>query len=138
MKIDGRCLCGAVAFEAEVNPSQVFICHCTDCQTQSGTSFRTVARAEPGTFRLTSGGVKLYEKRAESGATRRLAFCPECGTSIYGAPAEGEKGWLSLRVGVLRQRDVLRPVAQVWCRSSQAWLDDLRDLPRIDSQPGRS
>jgi hypothetical protein len=84
MKIDGECLCGAVTFEAEVSPEQVFICHCSDCQIQSGSAFRTVARAAPSSVRLTRGELKVYEKRAESGATRALAFCPECGSSIEG------------------------------------------------------
>ena len=45
MKISGRCHCGAVRFEAEVDPAEVLICHCTDCQTLSGSAFRTVAVA---------------------------------------------------------------------------------------------
>lgn len=135
MKVDGRCLCGAVCFEAEVDPGQVFICHCTDCQTQSGSSFRTVVRADPDAFAVTSGDLKVYEKRAESGNIRCLAFCPECGTPVYGGPKSGEPGFLSLRVGAITQRAELRPVAQVWCRSAQPWLDTLQDLPRIETQP---
>ena len=38
MKIDGACHCEAIAFEADVNPESVVICHCTDCQTMSGTA----------------------------------------------------------------------------------------------------
>jgi hypothetical protein len=33
MKIDGSCHCGYVRYQAEVDPAQVEICHCTDCQT---------------------------------------------------------------------------------------------------------
>jgi hypothetical protein len=40
MKIDGRCRCGNITFEAEVDPATVVICHCTDCQTPSGSAFR--------------------------------------------------------------------------------------------------
>jgi hypothetical protein len=138
MEIDGSCLCGSVSFEARVDPLQVFICHCTDCQTHSGTAFRTIVRAKSGSFELTSGELKVYEKKAESGATRRLAFCPECGTPIYGGPPTGEAGFLSLRIGPIRQRSELHPVAQVWCRSSQSWLDRLGDLPRIETQPSAS
>ncbi|MEM7636825.1 MAG: GFA family protein, partial [Pseudomonadota bacterium] len=32
MKVDGRCLCGSVTFEAHVDPATAAICHCTDCQ----------------------------------------------------------------------------------------------------------
>ena len=40
MKIDGECLCGDVAYEAEIDPENVGLCHCTDCQTLSGSAFR--------------------------------------------------------------------------------------------------
>jgi hypothetical protein len=33
MKIDGRCHCGYIAYEAEIDPENVLVCHCTDCQT---------------------------------------------------------------------------------------------------------
>lgn len=40
MKADGHCLCGYLTYEAEVDADQVEICHCTDCQTLSGSAFR--------------------------------------------------------------------------------------------------
>jgi hypothetical protein len=43
MKIDRRCHCGYITYEAEIDPEKVMICHCTDCQTLSGPAFRTVA-----------------------------------------------------------------------------------------------
>ncbi len=136
MKVDGACLCGEVSFEAEVDPRLVFVCHCTDCQTHSGSAFRTIAVSERDTFRLLSGEVREYLKRAESGAQRALGFCPSCGTALYGGPGPGERGPLSLRTGVLQQRGSLRPVAQLWCRSAQGWLDELGTLPRVDEQSG--
>ena len=136
MQISGHCLCGSVCFDARVDPNQVFVCHCTDCQIQSGGTFRTIVRAEPGTFSLTAGELKLYLKTAESGNARSLAFCPECGTPIYGGPSPGEDGFMSLRVGTIEQRAELVPKAQVWCRSSQPWLDRLSALPRIETQGG--
>src|SRR5260370_2499781 len=40
MKIDGHCHSGEITFQAEVDPDALNICHCTDCQTLSGTPFR--------------------------------------------------------------------------------------------------
>ena len=42
MKVDGNCLCGHVTYEAEIDPEKVIICHCTDCQTNSGTAYGVV------------------------------------------------------------------------------------------------
>ena len=66
MKIEGGCHCGYIAYEAEVDPDKVRICHCTDCQTLSGSAFRTVAFTNPGSFNLRSGEVAdLCEDRRE-------------------------------------------------------------------------
>ncbi len=136
MQIDGRCLCGAATWTADVDPRKVVACHCTDCQTQSGTTFRTIVPAEEGSFALTSGSLRIFTKTAESGRLRDLAFCEACGTPVYGGPGGGGPGFLSLRVGPILQRAALAPVAQVWCRSAMPWLDRLASLPRIETQPG--
>ena len=83
MKIDGSCHCGRIAYEAEIDPESVVICHCTDCQTHSGTAFGVVVGIVESKFQLQTGNLKTYNKIAESGTPRALAFCPECGTRIY-------------------------------------------------------
>lgn len=87
MKIDGGCHCGNITYTAEIDPMNVGICHCTDCQTLSGSAFRTRVRAAKGAFNIITGQPKIYVKTAESGAKRAQAFCPECGTPIFSAAA---------------------------------------------------
>ena len=135
MKIDGGCHCGSIRFEAEVDPATVVICHCTDCQTSSGSAFRTVVVTKPGTFALLSGAPTVYVKTAESGNRRQQTFCPTCGTPIYSAPVSGDTRVVVLRVGAIRQRDQLVPRDQYWFRSSQAWLPSLSTIKRQDKQP---
>ena len=76
MKIDGGCHCGYITYVAEIDPDTVGICHCTDCQTLSGSAFRTSVRAAKDAFSLRSGQPKIYVKTAESGNKRAQAFCP--------------------------------------------------------------
>jgi hypothetical protein len=135
MNIDGACHCGQIRYEAEVDPETVVICHCTDCQTLSGTAFRTVVPAKEGTFKLLSGELKIYEKTAESGNTREQSFCPNCGTPIYSAPPGPENKIVVLRVGAIRQRDQLIPSDQFWARSAQRWLKDLPGVSAREKQP---
>jgi hypothetical protein len=135
MKIDGRCHCGYITYEAEVDPEKVMICHCTDCQMLSGSAFRTVAPTQEDTFTLLSGELKIYVKTGESGAKRPQAFCPECGTPIYSTTVgDGPKVHV-IRVGTARQRDGLVPNVQLWSRSAQRWLGDLNSIRKIERQP---
>ncbi len=134
MKIDGRCHCGYIAYEAEVDPERTSICHCTDCQTLSGSAFRLSVRAREGSFRLTAGEPAVYVKTAESGSKRAQGFCPRCGTSIYATSVGDGPKVYNVRVGSVRQRDQLVPKRQIWVRSQQPWLADLGTISKFDKQ----
>lgn len=131
MHIDGACHCGAIRFEAEIDPGQVALCHCTDCQTLSGTAYRTVVPAPRAGFRLLSGEPRTYVKTAESGNKRLHAFCALCGTPIY-ACAVSDPPSYNLRLGTIRQRGSLSPKRQNWCRSALDWAMNLEQVPRFD------
>ena len=79
MKVNGRCHCGSISYEAEVDPAKVTICHCTDCQTLSGSAYRASVPAPAATFKL-RGSPKTYIKTAESGTKRVHAFWGEAVT----------------------------------------------------------
>ncbi len=134
MHVDGSCHCGSIRFEAEIDPKRVVICHCTDCQTFSGSAFRTSVLVPEEQFRLLAGAPVTYDKVAESGKPRGLAFCSNCGTHVYGMTQGDGPTFYSVRVGTLAQRAELPPVAQVWCRSALTWLGDLDDIRKIPTQ----
>jgi len=134
MKIDGACHCGLIAYEAEADPETTGICHCTDCQTLSGSAFRTVVASRRGSFKLRSGEPKIYVKTAESGTQRQQAFCPNCGTPIYSTTVEDEPKVYTIRVGTLRQRNEFVPKLQYWFRSAQHWTHDLGSMPSTEKQ----
>lgn len=131
MKIDGGCHCGNITYEAEIDPEQVLICHCTDCQTLSGSAFRTIVPALEGTFKFLTGTPKTYIKIAESGNKRAQVFCPDCGSHVYAGPADGGSSFVGIRVGTVRQRSQLRPRRQTWCHSAQDWVQDLSSIDKV-------
>ena len=129
MNVTGGCFCCHVSYEAAVDPAQVYICHCTDCQRHSGAAYGVVVAVEAGSFRLLSGALKTFDKIADSGTVRALAFCPECGTRIHATSAGDPDGFMGLRLGTVDQRDQLKPVAQAFCHSAQDCVMDLRAIP---------
>ena len=134
MNIDGGCHCKRIKFRANIDPKQVQICHCTDCQNLSGSAYRTVAPADANSFELLSGTPKLYPKTADNGTQRIQAFCSECGSQLYSAPAEGEDGYFGIRVGAVNQRNELVPKTQYWFRSAQSWAQDLSGMPVVETE----
>jgi hypothetical protein len=130
MHIDGGCHCGNISYEAEIDPQQVIICHCTDCQKLSGSAFRTVVFVPESNFKLLNGTLKTYVKVADSGNRREQTFCPECGTHIYATSVGGENRTVGLRVGTSRQRGELAPKKQYWGRSALDWVNGLATIER--------
>ena len=118
MLVDGTCLCGAVTYEAVIVPQRCAICHCSDCQLNSGTAFGVVMQVQDRRFHLRSGTLKVYKKSADSGRIRHLSFCPDCGTRIHAQTPDEPEAFFGLRVGTITQRAALRPRQQVWCGSA--------------------
>ena len=132
MKIDGRCYCGSITYEAEIDPENVELCHCTDCQVFGGSAFRTFAPVDM--FKLLSGRPSKYIKTGESGRKHARWFCPDCGTAVYVTVGiEGEPPFWVV-VPTARQRNELPPKIQYWVRSAQHWLSDLDALPRVEKE----
>jgi hypothetical protein len=135
MKIDGACHCGSISIEGEADPEMTTICHCTDCQTGTGSAFRVSIPAPGPTFRI-SGQPTTYPKTtADSGKPRLHAFCPRCGSPIYSTtPGEGPQPSYTVRVGILRQRNQLVPRRQIWSRSAQPWVTGIAAIRKNETQ----
>jgi hypothetical protein len=134
MHIDGACHCGRITFTAEIDPSRVMACHCTDCQVLSGAPFRAVATAPIASLAV-RGEPKTYIKVAASGNRRAQVFCPECGTPLY-ATAPENAAWVGIRLGCVTQRAQLKPAVQIWQHSALPWLDELPAIPGSPQQQG--
>lgn len=129
MHIDGHCHCGSVTYEAEIDPAEVGICHCTDCQRLTGSAFRVTVSTPAAQFRLTGKMPRRYEKRADNGALRLQFFCGDCGSPVYTTGAGKDAEIVGIRWGSINQRAALRPRDQIWCSSAVGWLDAITGLP---------
>jgi hypothetical protein len=129
MRIDGGCHCGAVTYEAEIDPAAVVICHCTDCQALTGSPFRVTALARTEYVRLTGQVPRDYVKIGDNGRVRHQRFCGDCGSPLFTIGEGDDAAVTGVRWGSIRQRAVLVPQSQFWCRSAADWLGRLAELP---------
>jgi hypothetical protein len=77
MKVSGRCYCGQISFEAEIEPDNVRVCHCTDCQTLSGSAFRTKTSTRSSSTTISSLRAPKRRRLARQQSTTSLA-CDRC------------------------------------------------------------
>ena len=70
MEINGGCLCGNIQYVAEVDPETSTICHCQDCQVNSGSAFSYIIGVRDNNFNLKKGKLSFFLKTAERGSKR--------------------------------------------------------------------
>ena len=80
-KISGGCLCGQVRYSTDAEPAMVAVCHCKNCQKQTGTA-SSVVLAVPRSTLTIQGQLKAYHDTGDSGQRVVRKFCPECGSPI--------------------------------------------------------
>lgn len=126
--VHGACHCGSISYVAEIDPSRVTLCHCTDCQVLSGCAYRVSVPALRGQVEILQGSPVVYVNTADSGARRAQALCGKCGSPLFTWDLASPDRW-GLRMGAIAERARLPPTGQVWCKSALAWAQDIRDLP---------
>lgn len=137
METTGACFCGAVEYRADVDPHRIGICHCRDCQVLSGSAFRLAAVVLPGSFEVTKGDPKTFDKAADSGRVRRLLFCSDCGSHIASLPPDLDEpgAFISLRIATSKDFASFEPTYELWRDSKVAWMPELEGTHRFDAQP---
>jgi hypothetical protein len=108
-----------VRYRLTGEPLGLAVCHCTECQRQSGSAFGMSLAVPSASFRLLSGELKTFTVSCDSGRTKRCAFCPGCGTRIHHQVLETV---LSIKAGTLDDTSRLSPLAHYWTRSKQPWV----------------
>ena len=115
----GGCNCGAVRYVVRQAPLTGYICHCHLCQKRTGAAFSFSLVFGPGGVELTDGEPELVEKTNSRGETSVSANCPRCHSRLWLEwPRWGSR---NLRAGTLDETGEVRPVAQMWTSSAQAW-----------------
>ena len=133
-KIEGGCMCGKVKYTSGAEPAMVAVCHCIDCQKQTGSALSiNIALAEDQiSF---TGELKLVlTSGSETGEKVNRYFCPNCGSPLYSAP-EVMPGMILLKAGTLDDTSWVKPDMNIWCASAQPWVSIDESLPIFPGNP---
>lgn len=125
--LNGSCLCGAIAYEADAEPGRIVHCHCQTCRKTHGAAFSSVTAIPRTGFRWTRGAEMLGAIESSPGKFRR--FCSRCGSHLM-AERVAQPNVL-LRLGCLDTpvRDI--PQVHIWRSDGAAWYDPKIDLPEL-------
>lgn len=110
----GRCLCGAVRFEARVSRHEVDACHCGMCRRWGGGPALSVMTDGPARFEDEAAlGVYRSSEWAE-----RL-FCRTCGTSILWRSIDGR--FHTLSAALLDEPGELAFTTEIYIDAKPSW-----------------
>jgi hypothetical protein len=123
-----------VRYKITGDPIVVYACHCTICQTQSGSAFGMAMRIDLTNFNITRGELKSFSRRADSGQIFTNSFCPDCGTRIHHRASKAPDH-ISLKPGTLDDTSWLNPSHHVFVRSAQPWMIFPEDAQVFDTVP---
>lgn len=115
----GKCLCGRVRFEFDVEPIASVSCHCRDCQYVSGGHPAVVVAVQASSLRV-EGEPREYRSEADSGAEVYRTFCPNCGTPLF-AGNERSPDVVAIKLGALDNPEAYPPKVHIWTSSAQPW-----------------
>lgn len=132
-EMKGGCLCGQLRYTATAEPVFTAVCHCKDCQKESGTTFNLVV-AVPLSAVSIQGSPRTYTTKGDSGKDYVRRLCPNCGSTILSEPA-ALPGIAALRAGTLDDTSWLKPGMEIYCDSAQPWVQLGGGMQRFPKMP---
>jgi len=131
--ITGGCLCGAVRYTADADPSSVTVCHCLDCQKFTGSAFAALVAVQKDAMTI-EGRLKTFSSPGGSGQPLLRHFCPECGSSIAEESARRPQ-MMILNVGTFDDPSVAKPGREIFRDGAWTWFHCDGDMPRFAKGP---
>jgi hypothetical protein len=130
----GGCLCGAVRYEADGEPTASGYCCCADCRKASGSGFVPFLGFPSSAVRFT-GTTRQFASKAASGRDAVRNFCPVCGGLVFGG-IPGKDTSHTIYAGSLDDPTLFRPTLAIFTRDRPAWLALPSGLKMFERLPG--
>lgn len=133
MTLEGGCACGAVRYRLTSAPMFVHCCHCTSCQTETGTAFALNALIEHDRVELLDGAPELVPTPSESGKGQAVWRCPACRVAVWSNYGGAGDAIRFVRVGTLDDPAACPPDVHIYTRSKLPWVVLPDGVPAVDA-----
>jgi hypothetical protein len=133
MERQGGCTCGSIRYEISEDPIFLQACHCTHCQTSTGSAFITTWISEAQNLHLLQGEPKVFDTfTGGSGGGYDFYTCGDCGTGLWATVKGWSNGLLFLRAGTLDETRDINPMAHIYTKSKQGWVILPDGIPQFE------
>ena len=134
MSAAGKCLCGRIQYTLEQQGPGLDVCHCKNCQRQSGASFVPFLAIPLAALQVVGSPQTFMDDDTESGKTVARYFCGDCGSPLY-VIVEAAPNTAYVAVGTLDDTRDLTPKCHGWTASKQEWTCIGDSAPQHEFEP---
>ncbi len=129
----GSCECKSIQYKFTGEPLTCYACHCTDCQTSSGSAFGLSMIINKSDIEIIKGKIAITIINVNDTKVQKH-HCPQCGTPFWFS-ADEYPGIVALKPGTFDDTSWFSPVAHLWVRSAQPWVIFDSFTPQYEKQP---
>jgi hypothetical protein len=129
----GGCLCGALRYEAQGEPTLAGCCYCGDCRKASGSGFIPFMGFPANAVRIT-GQARVFTCKAARGGDADRNFCPNCGGLVFGGKI-GEVVSHTIYAGSLDDPSLFQPTIAIFTRDRPDWVVTSPGLTEFETLP---
>jgi hypothetical protein len=119
---EGGCACGAIRYRLTTAPMFVHCCHCTSCQTETGSAFALNAMIEGDRVELVAGAPEAVMTPSESGKGQEIMRCPQCHVALWSHYGSARRRIAFVRIGTLDAPGACPPDVHIFTRSKLPWV----------------
>jgi hypothetical protein len=120
-QLDGHCLCGKVTYTCDGEPMATLLCHCDDCQRQTGSAFSIVVGVERSSLQIDGPLGEFTTTGEDTEENVRRQFCSSCGSPIVSLP-DATPDLAFIKAGTLNDRSWLAPEMEIWAGSKHPYV----------------
>lgn len=130
----GGCLCGAVRYEAEGQPSYAGMCCCADCRKASGSGFVGFLSWPASRLRIRGDTLK-FRSPSFRGTEALRNSCVVCGSLVFGGEV-GVHADHTIYAGSLDDPTVFKPTMLLFNRDRPDWVVVPDGVTVFETMPG--
>lgn len=128
-------MCGQITYETTAPPvSGVVICHCVDCQRQTGSAYTSVVGVPADSLTISGDSLASYSTTgSDHGQSTVRSYCSACGSPIVTHGAY--EGVAFIKVGTLDDPSWATPEIEIWRESAPPWTPAFPGTQVFDRDP---
>ena len=132
MTYKGSCLCKKVVYEIEGEFEDFYLCHCSRCRKDTGSSHASNVFSSSARLTWICGEELVNTYRVE-GTNHSKSFCSHCGSALPTSQMEGSL--LVVPAGSLDSDPHVSPKGHIFMESRASWDNNLEKIPHYSKYP---